>query len=120
RRMAALEAEVYRLAGREFMISSPKQMGEVLFGELGLPGGKKTKTGAYQTGADVLEELAAEGHAIAEKILGWRQLAKLCNTYTEALPQQIHPTTGRVHTSFTMTHTSTGRLSSNNPNLQNI
>lgn len=120
KRMQVLESSIYQQAGQEFMLSSPKQLGEILFDKLGIAGGKKTKTGAYQTGADILEDLASQGHTIASDIVAWRQLAKLCNTYTEALPQQINPKTGRVHTSYNMSVTSTGRLSSNNPNLQNI
>ena len=119
-RMAAYEAEAYELAGREFNIGSPKQLGEILFNEMGLPGGKKTKTGAWQTGADVLETLSAEGHALPRAILDWRGLSKLRSTYTEALQQAINPHTGRVHTTFSMAGAQTGRLSSNDPNLQNI
>ncbi|MEL6386690.1 MAG: DNA polymerase I [Pseudomonadota bacterium] len=119
-RMAAYEAEAYELAGREFNIGSPKQLGEILFNEMGLPGGKKTKTGAWQTGADVLETLSAEGHALPRAILDWRGLSKLRSTYTEALQQAINPHTGRVHTTYSMAGAQTGRLSSNDPNLQNI
>ncbi|MEM0985309.1 MAG: DNA polymerase I [Pseudomonadota bacterium] len=119
-RMAAHEAEAYELAGREFNMGSPKQLGEILFDEMGLPGGKKTKTGAWQTGADVLETLAAEGNALPRKILEWRTLSKLRSTYTEALQHAISPGTGRVHTTFSMAGAQTGRLSSNDPNLQNI
>ncbi len=120
-RIAALEKEIHALAGREFTIGSPKQLGEVLFGEMGLQGGKKSsKTGAYSTGADVLEGLAAEGHELPAKVLDWRQLSKLKSTYTDALIQQIDPGTGRVHTSYGMAGAATGRLSSSDPNLQNI
>lgn len=120
-RIRAFEEEIYQLAGREFTVGSPKQLGEVLFDELGLPGGKKSaKSGAYATGADVLEDLSAAGHEIASKVLGWRQLSKLKSTYADALQQQIHPDTGRVHTCFSMAATTTGRLSSSDPNLQNI
>ena len=119
-RMAAFEAEAYEQAGREFNMGSPKQLGEILFDEMGLEGGKKTKTGAWQTGADVLEDLAAEGHDLPRTILGWRSLSKLRSTYTETLQQQISPRTGRVHTNYGMTGAQTGRLSSNDPNLQNI
>ena len=118
--MAALEAEIHQLAGEEFNLASPKQLGEVLFDRMGLEGGKKTKTGAWATGADVLESLAAQGHDLPVKILNWRQLAKLKNTYTDALPKFINPETGRVHTSYSLAATTTGRLSSNEPNLQNI
>ncbi len=119
-RQQALEKDVYRLAGREFNVGSPKQLGEVLFDELHLEGGHKGKSGAYATGADVLESLAAEGHELPATVLEWRQLDKLKSTYTDALVEQINPRTGRVHTSFAMAAASTGRLSSTNPNLQNI
>ena len=119
-RQQALEQDVYRLAGHEFNVGSPKQLGEVLFDELRLEGGHKGKSGAYATGADVLESLAAEGHELPATVLEWRQLDKLKSTYTDALVEQINPRTGRVHTSFAMAAASTGRLSSVNPNLQNI
>ena len=120
KQMIALEADIYKLAGHEFNVGSPKQMGVVLFDEMGLPGGKKTKTGDWSTNASALEDLAAQGHEIVEKILEWRGLSKLRSTYTNALQEQINPATGRVHTSFSMAATSTGRLSSSDPNLQNI
>lgn len=119
-RMAALEAEAEEQAGRAFNIGSPKQLGEILFDEMGLPGGKKTKTGAWVTDADVLEGLAAEGHPLPRTIVDWRTLSKLRSTYTEALQAAINPKTGRVHTSFAMAVAQTGRLSSSDPNLQNI
>ncbi len=119
-RMAAMEIDAHKLAGEVFNIGSPKQLGEVLFDRLKLPGGKRTASGAWGTDASVLQTLADEGHTLAETILSWRQLAKLKSTYTDALVAEIHPHTGRVHTSFAMTTTSTGRLSSNDPNLQNI
>jgi DNA polymerase-1 len=119
-RLAELEVEIHKLAGREFNIGSPKQLGEVLFDEMGLDGGKKGKTGAYATGADVLEDLAAQGHDLPAKVLDWRQLAKLKSTYADALLEQIDPATGRIHTSFSQAVASTGRLSSQDPNLQNI
>jgi DNA polymerase-1 len=119
-RMASLEEEIHGLAGHPFTIASPKQLGEVLFGEMGLPGGKKTKTGAYATGADILEDLAAQGHDLPGRVLDWRQLAKLKSTYADALVDQINPQTGRVHTSYAMAGAATGRLSSTDPNLQNI
>jgi DNA polymerase I len=119
-RMAALEQQIYKFAGHEFNIGSPKQLGEVLFDEMSLPGGKKSKTGAYATGADVLEELGAQGHDLPARVLDWRQISKLKSTYADALVEQINPQTGRVHTSFALALTSTGRLSSNDPNLQNI
>ena len=119
-RMGELETGIHTLAGRDFNVGSPKQLGEILFDEMGLSGGKKGKTGAYATGADVLEGLAAEGHDLPARVLDWRQLAKLKSTYTDALIEQINPTTGRVHTSYAQAVASTGRLSSSDPNLQNI
>ncbi|MBL6933368.1 MAG: DNA polymerase I [Rhodospirillales bacterium] len=119
-RLIDLEKEVHTLAGRDFNVGSPKQLGEILFDEMSLPGGKKGKTGAYATGADVLDKLAADGHELPQRILDWRQLAKLKSTYTDALISQINPDTGRVHTSYSMAGTSTGRLASSDPNLQNI
>ena len=119
KKLLVLEQEIYKLAGHEFNIASPKQMGVVLFEEMGLTGGSKTKGGDWSTAADVLEDLAGES-AIVAKILEWRQLAKLKSTYTDSLQEQINPATGRVHTSFHMTGTNTGRLSSTDPNLQNI
>ncbi len=119
-RMNDLEIEAQSLAGRPFNLGSPKQIGDILFGEMSLPGGKKTATGAWGTDASVLEELAAQGHALPKVLLDWRQLSKLKGTYTDALVQAISPRTGRVHTSFALASTTTGRLSSNDPNLQNI
>jgi len=119
-RLGVLEGEIHKLAGTEFNVGSPKQLGEILFDSMGLDGAKKTKTGAYQTGSEILEGLAAKGHDIAQKVLDWRQLSKLKSTYTDALQAQINPETGRVHTSFSMAGTSTGRLSSSDPNVQNI
>jgi DNA polymerase-1 len=119
-RLGELEIQIHKLAGHEFNIGSPKQLGEVLFDEMGLQGGKKGKTGAYATGADVLEELAGQGHDLPARVLDWRQIAKLKSTYADALVEQINPQTGRVHTSFALAATSTGRLSSTDPNLQNI
>jgi len=120
-RMAEYEREIYALAGREFNVGSPKQLGEVLFDEMKLEGGKKSdKSGAYGTDSSILEDLAEQGHALPQKILEWRQLAKLKNTYTDSLASQINQKTGRVHTNFAMAIASTGRLSSNDPNLQNI
>lgn len=120
KRMAALEETIHAMAGEPFNLGSPKQLGEILFEKMSLPGGKKTKTGAWQTGADVLEALAAQGHDLPTKILEWRQLSKLKSTYTDALAHHINPQTGRVHTSYGQTNVNTGRLSSNDPNLQNI
>ena len=106
--------------GERFNIGSPKQLGDILFGRMGLAGGRKTQTGAWCTDSDVLEDLAAQGVELAQKVLDWRQLAKLRSTYTDALPGYINPETGRVHTSYALASTSTGRLSSTDPNLQNI
>ncbi|MGB0934598.1 MAG: DNA polymerase I [Alphaproteobacteria bacterium] len=119
-RMAVLEEDIFKLAGRSFNVGSPKQLGVILFDELDLPGGKMSKTGAYATGAEVLEDLVVQGHELPAKVLDWRMLAKLKSTYSDALVEQINPNTGRIHTSYGMTVASTGRLSSNNPNLQNI
>ena len=118
-KMAALEDEIYEMAGERFSIGSPKQLGEVLFDRMGLQGAKKTKTGAYATGADILEDLAMT-HDLPRRVLDWRQVSKLKSTYTDSLQAHIHPETGRVHTSFSMAATSTGRLASTDPNLQNI
>ena len=118
-KMAGLEAEIHEMAGRSFNVGSPKQLGEVLFDEMGLPGGKKGKTGAYATGVDVLEDLATE-HELPGRVLDWRQLSKLKSTYTDALQDHIHPDNGRVHTSYSIAGASTGRLASTDPNLQNI
>jgi DNA polymerase-1 len=118
-KMAGLEDEIYELAGRKFNVGSPKQLGEILFDEMGLEGGKKGKTGAYATGADVLEDLATE-HDLPARVLDWPQLSKLKSTYTDALQDHINPETGRVHTSYSIAGASTGRLASTDPNLQNI
>jgi DNA polymerase-1 len=117
---AGLEAEINKLAGETVNVGSPKQMGDILFGKLGLPGGTKTKTGQWATGARVLDELAEQGHELPQKILDWRQVSKLKSTYTDALPGYVNPTTRRVHTSYALAATTTGRLSSSEPNLQNI
>ena len=119
-KMAGLEDEIFKAAGRNFNVGSPKQLGEILFDEMEIPGGKKGKTGAYATGADVLEDLIVEGYDFPSKVLDWRQLSKLKSTYTDALQDHINVDTGRVHTSYSMAGTSTGRLSSTDPNLQNI
>lgn len=118
-KMAGLEAEIHELAGRPFNVGSPKQLGEILFDEMALEGGKKGKTGAYATGVDVLEDLATE-HELPARVLDWRQLSKLKSTYTDALQTHINADTGRVHTSYSITGASTGRLASTDPNLQNI
>jgi DNA polymerase-1 len=117
---ARLEDEIFELSGEKFNIASPKQMGDILFGKLGLPGAKKTKTGAWSTAAGTLEDLAAEGHDLPRLLIEWRQLTKLKSTYTDALPTFINPNTKRIHTSYSMASTTTGRLSSSDPNLQNI
>ncbi len=119
-RMTEFEAKAQEVAGRPFNLGSPKQIGDILFGELNLPGGKKTATGAWGTDASVLEELAAQGHELPQILLDWRQLSKLRGTYTENLIAAVSPRTGRVHTSYALAATSTGRLSSSDPNLQNI
>ena len=117
----ALEAQIYELAGCPFTIGSPKQLGDILFEKLALAGGKKGgKSGQYSTDVTELEKLAAAGHDIAQKVLDWRQLTKLKSTYTDALQTAINPSTGRVHTCFSMAVAQTGRLSSTDPNLQNI
>ena len=120
KRMAEFEAKAHEIAGKSFNVGSPKQIGDILFGELALPGGQKTKTGAWSTDADVLEDLAAQGRALPRTILDWRQLQKLRSTYTEALAEAADKTTDRIHTSFGLAATPTGRLSSTDPNLQNI
>jgi DNA polymerase-1 len=119
-RMAVMEQDIHRLAGEPFNVGSPAQLGEVLFGKMGLPGGKRMKTGAWGTDASVLQTLAEQGHDLPARVMEWRQLAKLKSTYADALVQDINPATGRVHTSFAMAIASTGRLSSTDPNLQNI
>src|ERR1700693_119419 len=120
REAGALEEEIRVLAGEPLNPGSPKQLGDILFGKMGLPGGKKTKTGAWSTSAQVLDELAEEGHQLPQKILDWRQVSKLKSTYTDALPGFVNPTTHRVHTNYALASTTTGRLSSSEPNLQNI
>jgi DNA polymerase I len=117
---AVLEKEIHALAGQPFLISSPAQLGEILFGQMGLKGGKKGKSGQYSTDVTVLEDLAGQGVEIAGKVLEWRQLAKLRSTYTDSLQEQINAKTGRVHTSYSLVGAQTGRLSSTDPNLQNI
>jgi DNA polymerase I len=118
--ITALEGEIHALAGTTFTVGSPKQLGEILFNQMGLKGGKKGKSGDYSTDVTVLERLAEGGSEIAGKVLEWRQLSKLKSTYTDSLQEQINPATGRVHTSYSLTGAQTGRLSSNDPNLQNI
>ena len=118
--MARLEEECCKHAGENFNLGSPKQLGDILFDKFSLPGGRRTKTGAWSTDADILEELAAAGHDLPKTILEWRQLSKLKSTYSDALPAYVNPSTKRVHTSYALGYTATGRLSSNEPNLQNI
>jgi DNA polymerase I len=119
-KQAIIETEIHKLAGQTFNIGSPKQLGEILYDKMALPGGRKTATGAWSTDSDALDDLANQGIDLAKRVLDWRQLAKLRSTYTDALPEFINPRTGRVHTSYAMASTSTGRLSSTDPNLQNI
>ncbi len=115
-----LENKIYILSGQEFNVASPKQLGEILFDKLELKGGKKNKSGAWGTGIDILEDLSLLGYEIADNIIEWRQLSKLKTTYTDSIPNFINKTTQRVHTQFSQSLTSTGRLSSSSPNLQNI
>ena len=117
---ARVEAELQEIAGEPINVGSPKQIGDILFGKMGIPGGTKTKTGAWSTSAQILDELAEAGNDFAKKILEWRQVSKLKSTYTDALPTYVHPQTHRVHTTYALAATTTGRLSSNEPNLQNI
>ena len=118
--MARLEAEIHELAGESFNLGSPKQLGDILFGKLGLPGGKKTATGAWSTSAERAGRSGEEGNDLPRRILDWRQLSKLKCTYTDALPGFVNTETGRVHTCYSLAATTTGRLSSSEPNLQNI
>jgi DNA polymerase-1 len=120
RTAARVEAELQELAGEPINVGSPKQIGDILFGKMALPGGTKTKTGAWSTTAQVLDDLAEQGYDFPKKILEWRQVSKLKSTYTDALPAYVNPQTHRVHTTYALAATTTGRLSSNEPNLQNI
>ena len=115
-----LEESIFKLANKNFNVGSPKQLGEVLFDEMKIYGGKRSKNGSWQTSVDVLENISNEGYEIADLILDWRHFSKLKSTYSDALVDQINPKTNRVHTSYSMVGASTGRLSSSNPNLQNI
>ena len=117
---ARVEAEIQEIAGEPINVGSPKQIGDIIFGKMGITGGTKTKTGAWSTSAQMLDELAEQGHEFPKKILEWRQVSKLKSTYTDALPEYVHPQTHRVHTTYALAATTTGRLSSNEPNLQNI
>jgi DNA polymerase I len=120
KKQVQLEQEINKIAGTQVNPGSPKQLGDILFGQMGLSGGTKTKTGQWSTGARALEELAEQGHKLPQVILDWRHVSKLRSTYTEALPNYMNPQTRRVHTSYALAATSTGRLSSSEPNLQNI
>ena len=117
---ARVEAEIQEIAGEPVNVGSPKQIGDIIFGKMAIPGGTKTKTGAWSTSAQILDDLAEQGHEFPKKILEWRQVSKLKSTYTDALPTYVHPDTHRVHTTYALAATTTGRLSSNEPNLQNI
>jgi len=117
---ARVEADLQEIAGEPINVGSPKQIGDILFGKMAITGGTKTKTGAWSTSAQILDELAEQGNEFAKKILEWRQVSKLKSTYTDALPTYVHPQTHRVHTTYALAATTTGRLSSNEPNLQNI
>ena len=117
---ARVESDIHEIAGEPVNAGSPKQIGDIIFGKMGLPGGSKTKTGAWSTSAQILDDLAEQGHEFPRKILEWRQVSKLKSTYTDALPKYVHPQTHRVHTTYALAATTTGRLSSNEPNLQNI
>jgi DNA polymerase-1 len=124
-RMAGLEAEIQEIAGQPFNVGSPKQLGEILFDQMGVPGGSKGKAGAYSTGADVLEDITTmedqpQAAQLAARVLDWRQISKLKSTYTDALQTHVNPETGRVHTSYSIAGANTGRLASTDPNLQNI
>ena len=120
KKLSKIEKEIFKLSSIEFNIASPKQLGEILFNKLGLEGKKKGKSGAYSTSVDVLENLSYQGHKIAEFLLEWRQISKLLNTYTYSLINEVNKKTLRIHTSYSMAATNTGRLSSTDPNLQNI
>src|SRR6202012_4103426 len=117
---ARVEAELQELAGEPINVGSPKQIGDIIFGKMGISGGTKTKTGAWSTSASILDDLAEQGYDFPKKILEWRQVSKLKSTYTDALPTYVNPQTHRVHTTYALAATTTGRLSSNEPNLQNI
>ena len=120
KKIFSIQKEIFKYSKFEFNIASTKQLGEVLFDKMGIQGGKKGKSGAYSTSSEILENLSYQGHEIAKFLLEWRQISKLKNTYTESLTQEVNTETSRIHTSYSMASTSTGRLSSTNPNLQNI
>ena len=120
KKLSKIEKEIFKLSNAKFNIASPKQLGETLFDKMGIKGGKKGKSGSYSTNVDILENLSYQGHEIANFLLEWRQISKLINTYTDSLINQVNKKTLRIHTSYSMAATSTGRLSSTDPNLQNI
>ncbi len=120
KKIQKLEKEVFKISKKEFNIASPKQLGEIIYNDLKIAGLKKTKKGSFATSASVLEDLAFKGHEFPKLILDWRQVSKLKNTYSDALPEHLNPNTKRVHTSFLLAATTTGRLASSDPNLQNI
>merc|ERR1711991_243910 len=120
KKLSDLENKIFSIVGFKFNIASPKQLGQILFEKLSLPNGKKNKSGGFQTGADILEDLSMRGFEIASYLLEWRKISKLKSTYSDSLMLHINNVTGRVHTSFNLAGTSTGRLSSSDPNLQNI
>ncbi len=120
KKIQKLEKEVFKISRKEFNIASPKQLGEIIYNDLKIAGLKKTKKGSFATSASVLEDLAFKGHEFPKLILDWRQVSKLKNTYSDALPEHLNPNTKRVHTSFLLAATTTGRLASSDPNLQNI
>jgi DNA polymerase I len=120
KKIKSLEKEVFKISKKEFNIASPKQLGEIIYNDLKIVGLKKTKKGSFATNASVLEDLAFKGHKFPKLVLDWRQVSKLKNTYSDSLPEYINPTTKRVHTSFLLAATTTGRLASSDPNLQNI
>ena len=120
KKIEKIQNEVFKLSNKEFNIASPKQLGEILYNDLKIADLKKTKKGSFATSASVLEDLAFKGHKFPQLILDWRQVSKLKNTYSDSLPEHINPKTKRVHTSFLLAATTTGRLASSDPNLQNI
>ena len=120
KKIEKLEKEIFKIAQKEFNIGSPKQLGDIIYNDLKIAGLKKTRKGGFATNASVLEDLAFKGHKFPQLVLDWRQVSKLKNTYSDALPEHVNPTTKRVHTSFLLAATTTGRLASSDPNLQNI
>ncbi len=120
KKILKLEKDIFKISKRNFNIASPKQLGEIIYNDLKIAGLKKTKKGSFATSASVLEDLAFKGHELPKLVLDWRQVSKLKNTYSDALPEHVNPNTKRVHTSFLLAATTTGRLASSDPNLQNI